>query len=317
VCVYYQRGHARDTAHQLCPGRAWHHDAVPGQPVSVRHGRSRPTSVRCVSVHKDGTPVSRHPFNASYATSGSRGTCSSEPRYITLDREPLVLLSPQTIFRGEQCAEARLGRQSDRAAGWSCGRQSRAGRRPTAEPSWLPSAAGAVHRNTVGWPRARRWAWWPRRCGGRPCLRQRVGVLGQRPESTVWCGCPASSVPVHAAAVPCPVRASERPDVRCPAWCPVSVGSRVHCVRPGGCGGVAVGRQPHGWDGRRRRGRLPCPRPVVGCPGRNLAVEAGAGLRGQRRVGLDLAVVVGGGWAVARSTAWATRIGWMDAGIAR
>jgi hypothetical protein len=30
-----------------------------------------------------------------------------------------------------------------------------------------------------------------------------------------------------------------------------------------------------------------------------------------------LAVVVGGGWAVARSTAWATRIGWMGAGIAR
>jgi hypothetical protein len=49
--------------------------------------------------------------------------------------------------------------------------------------------------------------------------------------------------------------------------CPVSVGSRVHCVRPGGCGGVAVGRQPHGWDGRRRRSRLPCPRPVRRLPG--------------------------------------------------
>ena len=30
-----------------------------------------------------------------------------------------------------------------------------------------------------------------------------------------------------------------------------------------------------------------------------------------------MAVVVGGGWAVAGSTAWATRIGWMGAGIAR
>jgi hypothetical protein len=30
-----------------------------------------------------------------------------------------------------------------------------------------------------------------------------------------------------------------------------------------------------------------------------------------------LAVVVGGGWVVARSSAWATRIGWMCGGIAR
>jgi hypothetical protein len=39
--------------------------------------------------------------------------------------------------------------------------------------------------------RAPAGAWWPRRCGCRPCLRQRVGVLGQRPESFVWCGCPS------------------------------------------------------------------------------------------------------------------------------
>jgi hypothetical protein len=50
----------------------------------------------------------------------------------------------------------------------------------------------------------------------RPCLGQRVGVLGQRPVSSVWCGCPAARVPVQAAAVRCPVRASERPDVQRP-----------------------------------------------------------------------------------------------------
>jgi hypothetical protein len=82
--------------------------------------------------------------------------------------------------------------------------------------------------------------------------------------------------------------------------CPVSVGSRVHCVRPGGCGG-AVGRQPHGWDGRRRRGRRPCPRPVRRLPGSE------PGGRGWRRpcwasggVDLDFAVVVGAG----RGTGW-------------
>jgi hypothetical protein len=74
------------------------------------------------------------------------------------------------------------------------------------------------------------------------------------------------------------------------------------------------------WAGSRMAGMagvgvVACPvhGQFVGCPGRNLAVEAGAGLLGQRRVGLDLAVVVGGGWAVARST---TR-GWMHARIAR
>jgi hypothetical protein len=55
---------------------------------------------------------------------------------------------------------------------------------PPPEPSWSPSAAGAVHRNTVGGP-ARALGAVARRCGGRPCLRQRVSVLGQRPVSGV------------------------------------------------------------------------------------------------------------------------------------
>ena len=125
-------------------------------------------------------------------------------------------------------------------------------------------------------------------------------------------------VPVHATGVQCPVRTSERPGVRCGrlsvqvsgVQCPVSsVASGVHafrvrCVRPGGRGGRRGGRQPRGWDGRGRRGRPPCPRPARRLP------ESAPGDRGWRRpcwasggVGLDLAVVVGGGWAVARSTA--------------
>jgi hypothetical protein len=132
-------------------------------------------------------------------------------------------------------------------------------------------------------------AWWPR-CGCRPCLRQRVGVLGQRPESSVWCGCPASRVPVRAAAVRCPVRASERPDVRCPVssvgvrcpWVPASTVSGREVVEGGGGQAAAwLGWPASAWS-------LPCPRPVRRLPGRNMAVEAGAGLLGQRRGRLGL-----------------------------
>jgi hypothetical protein len=84
----------------------------------------------------------------------------------------------------------------------------------------------------------------------RPCLGQRVGVLGQRPVSGVWCGCPAARVPVQAAAVRCPVRVSERPDVRRPVssvgvrcpWVPAST------VSGRGWGGVAPG-QAAAWLG--------------------------------------------------------------------
>jgi hypothetical protein len=107
----------------------------------------------------------------------------------------------------------------------------------------------------------------------RQCPRPASGV--QRPR-----------VPVHVAAVHCPVRASGRS--RCPAsdvqrGCPVSVRSRVHCVRPGGRGRPRWGGQPHTWMAgvvvvvSRINGRL------VVCPDRTLAVEPGAGHAGQRR----------------------------------
>jgi hypothetical protein len=98
---------------------------------------------------------------------------------ITLDREPLALLSPQTIFRGEQCAAARLGRRRERAAARYCGQC--LARWQVASPSrrGLPSTAGVVHENRAS------------ASSGRPLgggLRPPVRVLGQRPR------CPVSGV---------------------------------------------------------------------------------------------------------------------------
>jgi hypothetical protein len=119
-----------------------------------------------------------------------------------------------------------------------------------------------------------RSAWWPRRSGCRLCCRHRVRVRVWHPVSSVRC-----ERPVFHGAGPrdrCPVRASERPGVHCPAsgvralrrpLCPTGMRSR----------GVAMGQEPHGWDGRGRRGRPPCPRRRVVCP---LALEAGAGRAG-------------------------------------
>jgi hypothetical protein len=147
--------------------------------------------------------------------------------------------------------------------------------------------------------RRARWAWWPRRCGCRPCLRQRVGVRGQRPESSVWSGCPALRVPVHAAAVRCPVRASERPDVRCPVsgvgvrcpWVPASPVSGREVWRGGGGQAAAwLGWPASAWSPALSTASLSAAR--VGAWRSRLAqvcwVSGG--------VGLDLAVVVGGGW---------------------
>jgi hypothetical protein len=235
----------------------------------------------------------------------------TNPTHITDASHHLALLSTHLI-RGEQCAEARLGRQSDRAAGWSCARQSRAGRWPTAAPSWLPSAAGAVHRNTVGWPSARPLGMVAQEVRMRPCLRQRVGVLGQRPVSSVWCGCPAARVPVHAAAVRCPVRASERPDVRRPVssvgvrcpWVPAST------VSGRGWGGVAPG-QAAAWLGWPASAWSPALSTASWS-----AAESEPGGRGwPRSAGSGEGSAwtwpsfVGGGWAVAGSTAWATGMG--------
>jgi hypothetical protein len=69
--------------------------------------------------------------------------------------------------------------------------------------------------------------------------------------------------------------------VRCPAWVSGVRGFRVHCVRPGGCGGWRRG-QAAAWAGMAGVGVVACPvhGQFVGYPGRNLAVEAGAGRAG-------------------------------------
>jgi hypothetical protein len=109
------------------------------------------------------------------------------------------------------------GRTIEQLAGRAGGSLALAGGPPPSRHGCQAPQALSTGTRWGGPARARR-AWWPQEVGCRPCLRQRVGVLGQRPESSVWCGCPAARVPVHAAAVRCPVRASERPGVRCPAW---------------------------------------------------------------------------------------------------
>jgi hypothetical protein len=99
--------------------------------------------------------------------------------------------------------------------------------------------------------------------------------------------------------------------VRCPLWLS-GVGAFPRPLCPTGVRSwrAAVGQAAAWLDGRGRRARSLCPRPVR----RN---------RGSRRrrprwvrggVGLDSAVVVGGGGGVARSTAWPTRIGRMRRG---
>jgi hypothetical protein len=130
-------------------------------------------------------------------------------------------LGPKS-FRGQQCAEAPLGPGG--ATKQLHGSARAISRWKVASPPslhGLRGTAGAVHRNTVWASQRGRSAWWPRRSGCRPCLRHPVGVLGQRPASSVRCERPVSTraypgMPVQATGVQCPVRASERPGVRCP-----------------------------------------------------------------------------------------------------
>jgi hypothetical protein len=148
-----------------------------------------------------------HPNAPSHASpyTGWRPPCRS-----TLD--------PQS-FRGEQCAEARLGRRrSDPAVACRCSRQFRAGRWPHCRASWFPSAARAASSNTLRRPSGVvvpgcRMPTMP--CS--PCPRPRV----QRPASR---GCSASACPVSARLVSdarcrCPGSRALCPtsDVRCPA----------------------------------------------------------------------------------------------------
>jgi hypothetical protein len=126
----------------------------------------------------------------------------------------------------------------------------------------------------------------------------------RRPVSGASDQCPR--VPVQATGVQCPVRASERPGVRCPVsgvrafprpLCPAEVRSCSAAV------GQAAARL--GWPGSAWS-------PAASTTG-SWSARVGAwrsklarAVLGQQRCRLDLAVVVGGGWAVAKAIAWPT-----------
>jgi hypothetical protein len=176
-------------------------------------------------------------------------------------------------------------RRSDQAAAGET--LSRAGRRPHRRACMGCRAPQAPSTRTrLGVAACGRSAWWPRRSGCRPRLRHPVHVLGRCPVSGVRCpvratsvhGClstgPLSSVrcgrlSVQVSAVRRPVSASgvcALPRALCPAevrsWSAAWAGSRM-----AGMAGVGVVACPvHGQ--------------FVGCPGRNLAVEAGVGRAG-------------------------------------
>jgi hypothetical protein len=216
-------------------------------------------------------------------------------------------------------------RRSDQAAADET--LSRAGRRPHRRACLGCRAPQAPSTRTrLGVPACGRSAWWPRRSGCRPRLRQPVHVLGQRPVSGVRCPVSGASdqcprLPVHGTGVQCPVRAFERPGVRCPAS---GVGVRCLFVAASAVSGRSevlergVGRPPYGWDGRGRRGR-----PLRPCPARRLPesaprLEAGAGGAGPAEASVwawpSSWEVVG---SVASSTAWPIRIGRVHARIVR
>jgi hypothetical protein len=129
------------------------------------------------------------------------------------------------------------------------GAVARAGGVATAEPSWLPSAAGAVHSNTVGGPARGRWGCGP---GGPDAGRASSPCRCPRPASGVQCPVRADSVHACLSTRRCPVpgagvRASSL-GVRCPAWASgVRALPRPRC--PTGCGREGGGGRAAAWLG--------------------------------------------------------------------
>jgi len=126
---------------------------------------------------------------------------------ITDEASPFALRSTRNSSK-DSSAPRRRSTPAERPS--SCWRDAISRWKATSPPSLhgLSSAAGAVHRNTVGRPACGRSAWWPRRSGCRPRLRHPVHVLGQCPLSGVRCerpvstlACPRDRCPVSGAGV--------------------------------------------------------------------------------------------------------------------
>jgi hypothetical protein len=116
---------------------------------------------------------------------------------------------------------ARPQRSDQAAAGETL---SRAGRRPHRRACMGCRAPQAPSTRTrVGVPARGRSAWWPRRSGCWPWLRQPVHVLGQRPVSSDRCPVSGASdqcprLPVHGTRVRCGRLSVQVSAVRRPVW---------------------------------------------------------------------------------------------------
>jgi hypothetical protein len=255
---------------------------------------ARTTAAQSIPVNKTSTAAHRstgskraHPHGAigpSTPPSNAYPALHRPPQHppawvlaITLDRKPLALRSTRIIPRTavRRGAAGAVGRPSnflvvrEAVSRWQVA--------PPPRRHGCQSR-GAVHRNTVGRPTVAAAG----RSGPGGADAGRVFVTVSTSSAGVRCPVSGASVqwprvPVHATAVQCPMRTSERPGVRRPVWA-----SGVHPfprpLRPtGGRGGRRWGRQPHGWDSQGRRGRLPCPRPPRRLP------ESEPGDRGWRR----------------------------------
>jgi hypothetical protein len=127
-----------------------------------------------------------------------------------------------------------------------------------------------------------------------------------RPRSASGVQCPVRATSVHAclstgpvSSVRCGRLSVQVSAVRRPLWASgVCALPRPLCPARVRSWSAVVGRQLYGWDGRGRRGR-----PLRPCPARGLPESAPRARSWRRRcwasrgVGVDLAVVVGGGWA--------------------
>jgi hypothetical protein len=213
---------------------------------------------------------------------------------------------------------ALAGRATEQLAGGARGSLALAG-------GPQPSRHGAKRRRRCptrtrwGGPARARWTWWPRRCGcpavpssacrcSRPAASVQCPVSGVRcPVSGVRCGRPASRVPVHAAGV------------RCPAWVsgvrgfPRPVSGRQ--VVEGGAG--ARSRRMAGMAGSAWWPAVSTASSSAARVGtwRSRLAQAVLGQRRRRPWTSPSSWELVG--VVAGSTAWATGMGWMGAGIAR